>query len=573
MDPTLQHQMSAQHFLSLPRPDALEGPQGGAPDTSTLAAHDFDVDTRTGFMPPQQPLLRLPEEWNVWEDVLDAAIRGRLQLGGKEGVTEEERRASEEWREGVRNMPILPTTPLKSSELLLRRAHLVLAWLLHFYIHTLPPSSPPTIPAPLTLPLLRVSRALRLPPVITYSDDVLYNWRFTSTTPLADSYGNPTLPKVGNIDAGTTFTGTRDEAEFYLTSARMELRGTDALEVMRGIMDEVFVGDAIALSRVTSYLTELASIIEDLGEMLMRVKEMCSPQVFYDEIRPWFRGEDSSAGRWVFEGIEEDESLERPRELSGASAGQSALVHALDVFLGVDKYSHGPSGSSSSPSTFSSSSTISTSSSMTSRSTATAEEREQEQPRSSFLKRMQEYMPRHHRAFLNHLANSPRPLRDYVLANSTSSTSTASTTSDSAGAELLQAYNAAVQALKVFRDKHMIIVALYIVGPARRAAAAKAATSAFVPPATPSATSSATPSTATPPASTPSGAPSTGATETQGKETHGKEMRVETRREARSEAEEEGKEVLKGTGGTDLVRFLKSVRDQTRGALIPLPEA
>ncbi|KAF5342296.1 hypothetical protein D9611_002111 [Ephemerocybe angulata] len=545
MDPTLQQ----QHFLSLPRPDALEGPQGGAPDTSTLAAHDFDVDTRTGFMPPQQPLLRLPLEWNVWENVLDAAMRGRLQLGGKEGLTEEERRASEEWREGVRNMPLLPTTPLKSSELLLRRAHLVLAWLLHFYIHTLPPSHPPHIPAPLTLPLLRVSRALRLPPVITYSDDVLYNWRFTSTTPLADGYGNPTLPTVGNIDAKETFTGTRDEAEFYLTSARMELRGTDALEVMRGIMDEVFVGDAIALSRVTSYLCELASIIHDLGEMLMRVKEVCSPQVFYDEIRPWFRGEDSSAGRWVFEGLESDETLERPRELSGASAGQSALVHALDVFLGVDKYSHGPSGSSSS-----------TASSSTS---ATAE-----QPRSSFLKRMQEYMPRHHRAFLNHLANSPRPLREYVLANSSSATSDApSEESKDSGAELLQAYNAAVQALKVFRDKHMIIVALYIVGPARRAAAAKAATSAFVPPAAPSATP--TLSDATPTASTPSGGTSTHGTETHGKET----QNVETRGEARSEAEEEGKEVLKGTGGTDLVRFLKSVRDQTRGALITLPEA
>ncbi|KAF6765855.1 hypothetical protein DFP72DRAFT_793194, partial [Ephemerocybe angulata] len=63
--------------------------------------------------------------------------------------------------------------------------------------------------------------------------------------------------------------------------------------------------------------------------------------------------------------------------------------------------------------------------------------------------------------------------------------------------KLLQAYNAAVQALKVFRDKHMIIVALYITWNA----------------------------------------------------------------ETRSEAEEEGKEVLKGTGGTDLVRFLKSVRE------------
>ena len=37
-----------------------------------------------------------------------------------------------------------------------------------------------------------------------------------------------------------------------------------------------------------------------------------------------------------------------------------------------------------------------------------------EKQEESFLGRMQKYMPRHHRAFLRHLATNPRPLRVIV---------------------------------------------------------------------------------------------------------------------------------------------------------------
>lgn len=97
-------QLPATHFLSLPRPDILIGPPVGVPDTTTLAAHDFDVDTRTGFMPPQPPLRRLGIEWEPWEVLLDDAISEHLQLGSKPDLPEEEKRKSETWRERVRNV-------------------------------------------------------------------------------------------------------------------------------------------------------------------------------------------------------------------------------------------------------------------------------------------------------------------------------------------------------------------------------------------------------------------------------------------------------------------------------------
>lgn len=349
---------------------------------------------------------------------------------------------------------------------------------MHLYIRTLPPSTPEIrIPPPVTVPLLQVSTFLQLPPVLTYSDDVLYNWE------LKDKSGpSSPAPALDNLRCLTLFTGTRDEEEFYLASARIELRGVEALSLMRATMDEAFVGDDIAIRRITSYLHSLAGVIGDLTTLLLAVREGCDPQVFYNEIRPWFRGADSDVDhKWIFEGIELDPEIQEPTELSGPSAGQSSIIHALDIFLGVDRYSHAPhvTGTSGSGSSTGSSSSSSSAAAATSNAAA-------EKPSISFLTRMQSYMPRHHRAFLRHLSANPRPVRDFV--------------ENSGSDQLWDAYNVAVSALKVFRDAHVRIVAIYIVGPSRKG--------------------------------------------------------------QRPECE------LRGTGGTNSIRFVKSVRDQTAGAVL-----
>ncbi|KIM40736.1 hypothetical protein M413DRAFT_446127 [Hebeloma cylindrosporum] len=485
-------QLDSNHFLSLPRPGIFIGPPEGVPDTTTLAAHDFDVDTRTGFMPPQIPLIRLNSEWEPWEVTLEDAISRKLQLGDRVDLEESEKLKSETWRERVRALPILSIDNLKNRETDLRRAHQVLGWIMHFYVHSLPPAEPIRIPPPITLPLLQISAQLQLPPVLTYSDDVLYNWNL-------DNPSNEELPTESTIRCQTTFTSTNDEAEFYLVSGRMELAGVDALELMRSTMDEAFVGDDIAIRRITDYLRQLGEIIHRLRTMLLEVKNGCNPDVFYHDVRPWFRGEDSQSGRkWVFEGIEQDPTLALPTELSGPSAGQSSLIHALDIFLGVDRYSHGKEITGHYP---------------------TASDEESRARASAFLKRMQLYMPRHHRAFLNHLANNPRPLRDFVFRSAAADPPTPE------GNAILEAYNAAVMALKEFRDAHMIIVALYIIIPARNPRKQRTV--------------------------------DTGS-------------QVESDYVAPTTETVQQKPLLKGTGGTDLVRFLKSVRDQTKSAFMTL---
>ncbi|PPR06710.1 hypothetical protein CVT26_001376 [Gymnopilus dilepis] len=376
----------------------------------------FDVDQRTGFMAPRAPIARLPSKWKLWEETLNSAVSSKLQLGDKVELTVTAAATSSAWRKRVRELPVLSTAGLSPDAILLRRAHLVLAYILHFYVQSLPPSDTVLIPEAIGIPLLQVSTELDIPPVLTFSDTVLYNWDFRSPPDAPDA-----IPTPDNIRTQTMFTNLTDEEEFYLCSARIELRGVEVLELMRVTMDETFVGDAIAVSRIREYLHTIAGVIDGLKAILLDVKKSCDSDVYYNQVRPWFRGEDSAENpcKWVFEGIEKYSELRVPTELSGPSAGQSSMIHVLDIFLGVDHQATSPD-------------------------------------RLTFMSRMQSYMPRNHRLFLDHLKANPRPLRKFVM--------------ESQNAELLAAYNRAVKALKEFRDAHMIIATLYIVGPARRAA-------------------------------------------------------------------------------------------------------
>lgn len=447
--------------------------------SSIQGAYAFDVHESSGFMPPEPPIAYLPQQWIRWELALESAINGRLQLGEKVNLTHAESSVSKDWRQSICEvrftlfihvgqcilnrwqMPTLSVVGLEVSPALLRRAHLVLAYVLHFFVQSIPLEEPILIPTSISLPILKLSQILDLPPVLTFSDTVLYNWNY-KTLPTSSERG----PNIHNICSRTLFTGLRDEEEFYLCSARIELRGVEVLELMRMTMDETFVGDAIAAQRITKYLTNMASVIDELKVLLLDVKEGCDPDVYYNQVRPWFRGEDSDEvkRKWIFEGIEDCPGLCVPTELSGPSAGQSSLVHVLDIFLGVDHQATSPG-------------------------------------QLPFMSRMQAYMPRNHRLFLDHLKASPRPLRTFVR--------------DAGDAELLAAYNCAIAALKTFRDAHMIIVTLYILGPARRAklTASKA-----------------------------------------GDLQHGGPM--------------PSKDALKGTGGTNLIKFLKDTRTRTVETLI-----
>lgn len=511
--PNMTLTMIPPHFLDLPHnvhPD--QHLDGVTPDTSTVAAHDFDVDVNTGFMPNEVPLLRIPKEVSMgmqaWEDALDEGLALGMKLGDQlSQYGPEETEKNERWRETIRALPLLDPAPLMNDILLLRRGHHVLVFLMHMYIHSAPPPAEPTphvVPACLAVPLCRISSELGITPILTYADNVLWNWNIPKGRPHE-------LPTEGRIRSHTLFSGTPDEEHFYLTSARIELRGVTALSVMRSTLDELFIGDATAVRRIAAYLHRLSSVIDELTHLLLAVREGCDPAIFYHQVRPWFRGATSDNRGWVFEGVDEDEAV-KAASLSGPSAGQSSLIHALDVFLGVDH-----------------------------------EKGEGRGAEPSFLTKMEQYMPRHHRAFLQQLRRPHRHLREFVLSThaaysvyaindrgmpdfaassnglapraSIFQTAAVGESGIKAATELQAAYDSSVEALKRFRDGHIKIATLYIVNQARKAKSLAAAPTS-------------------------------------------------------SEVNNKGElttDVIKGTGGTSLVPFLKECRDNTVRAMVHPP--
>ena len=324
-------------------------------------------------------------------------------------------------------MSIVDTEPLFKDERLLRRAHVALSYLTHLYVHSVThnPSSPISIPPSLSIPLIKVFGELGVPPIMTYADSVLWNWRKI----------NASLPTTAdNLRVVTNLTGTPDEAHFYLTSARIELRGVEALSLMRMTLDETFLGDALAIRRVCAYLGRLAVVIDDISAILISVRNGCDPVVFYNQFRPWINGGTAHPAGWKFAGVELSmEEVGQFEKLSGPSAAQCSLIHALDIFLGVE---HAPPHASHSSHSASSSPPFSSS--------------------GTFLQRQQLYMPRHHRAFLSYLHTVQNPVRALVL------------THQDHQPKLKEAYNLAVEALKTFRDEHIRIATIYIVTQARK---------------------------------------------------------------------------------------------------------
>src|ERR1700722_8799520 len=300
---------------------------------------------------------------------------------------------------------------MKSDRRRLQRAHMVLAWLVHYFVHSIPPTEEAIhVPESLAVPLVKVSQALGMAPILTFADAVLWNWE-----PV-----NPDLPTtVENMRFINAFSDTDDERNFYVTSARAEMKGVELLQIIDRYTSLPNVTDLTSISMISKDLTRLAGIIDDIKEIIQSVREICDPHVFYWDIRPWLEGSDAqgSGVGWIYDGEENSEML----DLSGPSGGQSSTMHALDIFLDVDHK-------------------------LQQRRLPAPSENNKKADR-GFMERMTRYMPGKHRDYLSYLANTSRPIRDLALKTPT----------------LREPYNLAVMALKNLRDLHMRIACLYIV--------------------------------------------------------------------------------------------------------------
>ncbi|KAE9400106.1 Indoleamine 2,3-dioxygenase [Gymnopus androsaceus JB14] len=407
---------------------------------------EYDIDPDTGFL-PRAPLPRLADpssplkhqsEFLIWEKALSLAPEVLRLTSDHSPEAVSMREEGEVWRTAICSWPVLSISPLKEDACMLRRAHVVLAWLVHYYVHSLPspeqPQSNLVIPAALAVPLVGVSLALGIAPVLTFADTVLWNWDVYHGSADEDDYVQ-VAPTINDIFFTHSFSNTQDETSFYAVCAACELLGAQILQIIKKCTMKQAVNDLPAILALADGLESLAEIIGELTTLMSSMRDQVDPRVFCFKIRPWFGGSGINGKEWVYQGVAARD-LKTCQNHSGPSGGQSSVIHALDIFLGINHQCQHNGIYAERKRFLGFIRTDSANSNQSKEST-------------NFMQRMRQYMPAKHRAYLEDLERSSE------LASIRTAIEQMS--------ELHGPYNKAVQALIHFRNRHLQIACRYVV--------------------------------------------------------------------------------------------------------------
>lgn len=410
--------------------------------------HEYEVSPLRGFLPHRDPLQSLSGKYEKWEDLVKNVSDLIL---------------AKQIRQLIDKLPVISIDELESQSEL-RRAHLILCCLAHAYVWGMP-SAALIIPKGVAIPLCAVSDKLHMPPILTHTDIVLYNWR------RFDTKGEISLK---NLATTAQIVGGPDEAWFYEITVEIEAVGAPAiLSVMlcqdvikrmsakatqgkNGAMkDEKLTADMVPLIEgckqsqyngdlntrdvvlyVIGQLEIVNSAIRAMVTSIERMSEGCMPFIFYHRIRPFLSGWKNNPtlpNGMIYEGVKNNAA----QSYYGGSAAQSPLLPFLDISLGI---SH---------------------------------ERSRSQ---GFLLAMRDYMIKPHRDFLEYQSKVAN-IREFVTSTLGANGYNLEGDKGQRGLEgrgggsgdmtilstLRDNYNACIDSLKRFRDAHMNIVHVYII--------------------------------------------------------------------------------------------------------------
>jgi indoleamine 2,3-dioxygenase len=167
-----------------------------------------------------------------------------------------------------------------------------------------------TIPKNLSKPTILLSKLLERPPILNLASVQYHNWKKIDQS-------KPFHPS--NLKCIFSFSGTRDESNFYHCANYIEFLGAPALENVLKL--------SAATNQIADLLKNVCRSVSDMRKGLDLLINSVDPGVFYHGFRKKLRSFDKGV---VFEG----ENIEF-MSLSGASAVQSPLLRSIDASLGI----------------------------------------------------------------------------------------------------------------------------------------------------------------------------------------------------------------------------------------------
>uniref|UniRef100_A0A8D3BDW1 Indoleamine 2,3-dioxygenase 2 n=2 Tax=Scophthalmus maximus TaxID=52904 RepID=A0A8D3BDW1_SCOMX len=255
-----------------------------------IQLQDFLVQELNLALGTAQPPTNLPDYYRVWLDLANNLTQ----------LIE-----SRKLRDLVHKMPVL-TPHLLSNHRELRLAHLALGFISMGYVWQEGQYARALIlPKALAWPYWLVSRELGLPPILSYADSVLANWK------LRDPRGNM---EIGNMDSIFSFPGGESCRGFVIVSLFVEMTASSGImSITRSVLSK---GNRIQGNKITEFLLFLDHVV---------------PTAFHGKLRIFFSGWRDNPMHprgLLYEGVSNEPIL-----LSGGSAAQSSAIQCFDALL------------------------------------------------------------------------------------------------------------------------------------------------------------------------------------------------------------------------------------------------
>lgn len=253
---------------------------------------------RSGFMPAQYPLDKLPQSHNAWDalaDDLSRLLRDQIL------------------RYEVNAMPEIPADRTALPDIYLQRASTVLGIVAHAYVH-MDMSGPTALPSCLQKPWDQVNKRLgRDIAGLSYIDLIVYNWK--KIDPEGDFC-------VENLSLLVPTVNNAEENIFYLAQAELLWRATPLLCGVVDAQSAVLRNDAEALLSTLRTMTECLSDL--VRKSLVKITANHTRPTYVDPVI-WAKSVAPLAAPLR-------------AEVPGPGGIASPLFHLMDAFIGRTAY-------------------------------------------------------------------------------------------------------------------------------------------------------------------------------------------------------------------------------------------